>query len=698
MTDSKYKKLFEPAKIGKVQLKNRFVKTAAQTYLFDSGEHRISSLAKAFYGAVAKGGAALVIVETPAMEWPLAETGDRRFRVDNDKYIKDIRELTDVIHKHDCPAFVQFYHRGSWGGALQKNQFPAQRVAASAVTLGPLKSVFDEASEEEAPHALTIAEIEEIVERYLSSALRVAEAGFDGIEINTAGDHLGNSFLSRFWNRRSDKYGAQNMENRTRFTVDILRGIKKRVGNDFPVQILMNAMEIGAGAEGLNIEETKEIARIFQAAGAASLHIRTHWLGLHQGSFCHEVLFYPEPNIPLKEFPKEMDWSRRGPGANVPLAAIMKDIISVPVMTVGGLDADLGEKILREGKADLIGMNRRFFADPDYPNKVFEGRLEDIAPCTHCNNCNKGYNEPRHCRINASFGREQYEVTRAETKKKVLVVGGGPAGMQTARVAAMRGHDVTLYEKGHYLGGSLPLASMVKGVEIEDLPGFIRYFKGQLKKLGVKVYVSREFTPSDIDKIKPDVIVLALGGIPTLPDVPGINNRVVTKSADLYGILRFFIRFTGPKRLRSLTKIWMPIGKNVVIIGGAIQGCQLGEFLTKRNRRVTIADTEPELGKWMYPERKTRLFYWFKKKGVKLIGGVKLEKITADGLSVIIKGNNMSLLKADKILPAIPLAPNLEIVNKLKDSVSEIYTVGDCANPGIIPDATAAGWEVGNKI
>jgi 2,4-dienoyl-CoA reductase (NADPH2) len=239
---------------------------------------------------------------------------------------------------------------------------------------------------------------------------------------------------------------------------------------------------------------------------------------------------------------------------------------------------------------------------------------------------------------------------------------------------------------------------MVKGVEIEDLPGFIRYFKGQLKKLGVKVYVSREFTPSDIDKIKPDVIVLALGGIPTLPDVPGINNRVVTKSADLYGILRFFIRFTGPKRLRSLTKIWMPIGKNVVIIGGAIQGCQLGEFLTKRNRRVTIADTEPELGKWMYPERKTRLFYWFKKKGVKLIGGVKLEKITADGLSVIIKGNNMSLLKADKILPAIPLAPNLEIVNKLKDSVSEIYTVGDCANPGIIPDATAAGWEVGNKI
>jgi 2,4-dienoyl-CoA reductase (NADPH2) len=698
MTESKYKKLFEPAKIGKIQLKNRFVKTAAQTYLFESGEHRVGNLAKAFYGAVAKGGAGLVIVETPAMELPLAETGDRRFRVDDDKYINDIRELTDVIHKYDCPAFVQFYHRGSWGGNLVNNKLRVKRVAASAVTLGKLKSVFDEAAEEEPPKELSIAEIEEITERFIAGAIRAAEAGFDGLEINTAGDHLGNSFLSRFWNKRNDIYGAQNLGNRTRFIVNILNGIKKRVGQDFPVQILMNALEIGAGEEGINTEEAKEIAKILENAGADSLHIRSHWLGMHQGSFCHEVLFYPEPHIPLKEFPKEMDWSRKGPGANVPLAAIIKASVSIPVMTVGGLDADLGEKILREGKADLVGMNRRFFADPDYPNKVFEGRLEDIAPCTHCNNCNKGYNEPRHCRINASFGREQYEVTRTETKKKVLVVGGGPAGMQTARVAAMRGHDVTLYEKGQYLGGSLPLASMVKGVEIEDLPGFIRYFKGQLKKLGVKVYVSKEFTASDIDKIKPDVVVLALGGIPTLPDVSGINNRVVTKSADLYMILRFFIRFIGPKRLRTLTKIWMPIGKNVVIIGGEIQGCQLGEFLTKRSRNVAIVDTEKELGKWMYPERKNRLFYWFRKKDVKLIGGVKLEKIASEGLIVVVKDGNTQILKADKIIPALPLAPNLELLNKLKGTTLKIYTIGDCISPGIIPDATAAGWEVGNKI
>jgi 2,4-dienoyl-CoA reductase (NADPH2) len=142
----------------------------------------------------------------------------------------------------------------------------------------------------------------------------------------------------------------------------------------------------------------------------------------------------------------------------------------------------------------------------------------------------------------------------------------------------------------------------------------------------------------------------------------------------------------------------MPIGKDVVIIGGAIQGCQLGEFLTKRGRKVTIVDAEKELGKWMYPERKTRLFYWFKKKGVKLISGVKLDKITPEGLSIIIKEDNKQFLEAKTIIPAMALAPNLELMNKLKGKVSAIYIVGDCANPGIIPDATAAGWEVGNKI
>ena len=687
---TEYKHLFSPFKIGNVELKNRLVKTAAQTYFFESGEHRVGSLAKAFYGALAKGGAGLVVVETPAMEWPLADTGDRRYRIDDDKYIKDIKGLTDEIHRYGCPAFVQFYHRGPWGGVYKTL---APRVAASAVTL---KSEFD-VHEEEPPHALTIAEIEELVERYASGAVRAAKAGFDGLEINAGADHLFHTFLSRFWNKRDDRYGPQSLESRTKFLVDVIREIKKRVGEDFPVQILMNALEIGAGEEGLTIEEGKAIGRILENSGVDCLHVRSHWAGMHQGSYHQDVLFYPETHIPIEQFPKELDWSRKGPLANVPLAKIMKETVSIPIMTVGGFDAETGEMVLKEGKADLIGMTRRFFADPEYPNKAKEGRLDDIQPCTHCGHCNKSYGEPRHCRINASFGTDRYETAPATGKKKVLVVGGGPAGMQAARIAAVRGHDVTLFEKNHFLGGSLPLAAMVKGFEVEDLTEVIDFFKNQVKKLGVKVKLAREFAPSDVDEIKPDVVVLATGGAPALPEVPGLDRPNVIKSGDLYGTLKFHLRLLGPKKLRDLTKLWMPAGKAIVIIGGAIQGCQLGEFMAKRGRKVTIAETGKEMGDGLAPERKTRLFYWFGKKGVTRVPGVELVEITNEGLVVKEDGTGKTLY-GDNILPALPFVPDHGLAEALKGKVAELYSIGDCGQPGLIPDATSAGWEVGNKI
>ncbi|MBN1381393.1 MAG: hypothetical protein JXA41_06950 [Deltaproteobacteria bacterium] len=317
MVVKRYEKLFSPFKIGNVALRNRIVKTAAQTYFFDSGEHRISERAKAFYGACAKGGAGLIVVETPAMEWPLAEEGDRRFRIDDDKYIKDVSELTAAIHKHGCPAFVQFYHRGPWGGVYHTI---APRVAASAVTL---KSEFD-VHEDDPPHVLTIDEIEELIERYAGYAVRVSQAGFDGLEINAGADHLLHTFLSRFWNKRDDQYGPQTMENRTRFILNIVREIKKRVGEDFPIQILMNGIEIGAGEEGFTMEEARTVAKMLEAAGVDSLHVRSHWCGMHQGSYLHDCLFYPEPHIPIEDFPKELDWSRGGALANVPLAVMIK--------------------------------------------------------------------------------------------------------------------------------------------------------------------------------------------------------------------------------------------------------------------------------------------------------------------------------------------------------------------------------------
>jgi 2,4-dienoyl-CoA reductase (NADPH2) len=692
MAPHKYELLFSPINIGKLRLKNRIVKTAAQTYFFESGENRVGKVAKAFYGAVARGGAGLIVTETPAMEWPLLEEGDRRFRIDNDKYIKNLSELADEVHNYDCPIFSQLYHRGPWSGIYA---LIAEPVSSSAVTY---PSPFD-VHDEKPPHVLTIDEIEELVDRFAAGTHRLQQAGWDGIEINMAADHLFHVFLSRFWNKRDDKYGPQSMENRTRFSLEVIKEIKKRCGQDFPVQILMNAIEIGAGEEGLSLEEGKEIAKIYESVGVDSLHVRSHWLGMHQGSYNQENMFYPEPTFPLSEFPKELDWSMHGACAQLPLAAEIKKVVKIPVETVGHFDAERGEAALREGKADLIGINRRFFADPDYARKVYEGREDDIQPCTHCGTCNTNYNEIRYCRIDAAFGTESYDMApKAAKKKKVVVVGAGPAGMQTARVAAARGHDVALYEAGRYLGGAVQLASMVKGFDIEDLTEFLDFFRGQVKKLNVDIHLHEEFDEKALAKEKPDAVVIAAGGVPSYPKVKGFDNKIVVKTGDLYGMLRFYLWIFGPKLLRRLTKIWMPVGKKVVIIGGAIQGCQLAEYLIKRGRQVTIVEPGDELGRWLVPERKTRLFYWFDKKGIERLTDVKLLEITNKGLSIETKEGEKRFLEANTIIPVMPFAPNKELYDEIKDQVPEVYTIGDCEGPGVIPDATKAGWRIGNAL
>ena len=283
-------------------------------------------------------------------------------------------------------------------------------------------------------------------------------------------------------------------------------------------------------------------------------------------------------------------------------------------------------------------------------------------------------------------------------KKSVLIAGGGPGGMEAARVAAKRGHEVTLVERAGRLGGLLQMAAMVKGLEIEDLPAIVRYFSGQLKKLGVTVRLSTELTGEIIEELKPDVLVVATGGTPTVPDIPGINGPNVVKNTDLHRMLRFFLRFIGPATLRSLTRLWMPIGKRVVIIGGGIQGCELAEFLVKRNRKVTIVDSTEELGIDMIQHLRQQLFWWFREKGVELLPGVKPVAITAKGLTVLTKQGYNRTIPADSIVPAVPMKSNTKLMEEFREKVSEVYTVGDCSNPGIIADAIADGWRVGNAI
>ncbi|HEX2964653.1 MAG TPA: FAD-dependent oxidoreductase [Syntrophorhabdaceae bacterium] len=690
MSNNNFEKLLEPYHIGSVKTRNRMIKSAAGLQYWIQGDNPVTKKALYFFDALARGGVGLIIMESPSIE-----AGGKSFRLDNEKHIKAMSEVTGIIHQHGCPVFVQLANMSNWN--MRKSPEYDTRGASPVC-------VFSEMDNHGfMPRELTIPEIKEIVQKFINNAVGAKNAGFDGVEINTSCSHLLHTFLSPFWNKRHDEYGCDSLENRTRLLVEIIRGIKERLGSDFPVSAIMNGIETGAligvdAGECLNFEDSGKIARIIEKAGADAIQVRSQWIGRHDSSFLTDHLFYPEPPVPLSSFPKELDMSRHGAGANANMAAAVKKMVSIPVITVGRLDPELGEQILREGKADFIAMTRRLFADPELPNKIAAGAVEDIAPCTSCTCC-KAEDTHRRCRINACIGTEKvYSMEPLLKKKKVLIAGGGPGGMEAARVAARRGHEVTLVEKTGRLGGLLHLAAMVKGLEIENLPAIIRYFSGQFKKLGVNVQLSTELTAELVKKLNPDVLVVATGGTPTVPDIRGIDGPNVVKNTDLHRMLKFFLRFVGPGTLRSLTRFWMPIGKKVVIIGGGMHGCELAEFLVKRNRKVTIVDSTEELGTDIIQHLKQQLFWWFRQKNVELLPGVKPIAITEKGLTVLTKQGYNRTIPADTIVPAIPMKSNTKLADDFRGKVAEVYTVGDCGNPGIIADAIAEGWRVGNAI
>jgi 2,4-dienoyl-CoA reductase (NADPH2) len=684
-----FEKLLEPGYIGKLRTKNRIIKVCGGAE--DIGEQNL-----AFHEAIARGGAGLITYGDVAPEVPLGITAPSTKRhMENDSYIPVFSKIAQGIHKNGGLVFMQLFHAGpqAWlKGGLQT-------VSSSTLTESEVK----ELTAAQVPRQLTVADIHDLVDKFASLAERAKKAGFDGVEVNGARMHLINSFLSRAWNKRQDEYGCANLENRARFMVEIIREIKRRLGSDFPISALINGMELDI-PNGITIEEGQGFSRLLQAAGADAIHVRAFgYHGFGSVDQCEKSYYSPETN---KKLPKELDWSHKGKGALVPLAAAMKEVVSIPVIAVSRLDPELGEQILEEGKADYIAMCRRLMADPEMPNKLAAGRFKDIAPCTACDDCSKQLmmGTPIRCRVNAALGGgEEYVIRPAKKKKKVIVVGGGPGGMEAARVAALREHEVILYEKAAKLGGLLPWVAIIKGDEVDNDANLLaKYLKDQITRLGIKIKLGEEFTPSQIGKVKPDAVILAIGGITVVPEIPGIKGRNVLSLDDLHGKLKSFEGIRGANHKITSKALDDFLGEKIVIIGGSVEAFTLAGFLIEHSRDVTIAAE----GNILNSERVfpgdflfMQMGYRYEKKPT-IVKEIKFGEITNKGLTVTTKDGKKQTIESDTIIHALTPKPNTGLLKALEGKVTEIYSVTGSDGKGLdcIMDAIRSGYEVAKVI
>ena len=645
-----FPKLFEPTRIGQMELKNRIVMPPMGTNMGTPDGH-VTEKIISYYEQRAKGGVGLVIVETTCIDAPVGKTTAYQLAIDDDRFIPGLSRIAEVIHRHGARAVLQLQH----GGRGAKSAITGiQPVAPSPV---PMPYGTQVGYEGEMPRELTVSEIKEVVRKFARGAQRARKAGFDGVEIHSTGYYLVAQFLSSTANVRQDEYGG-NLRNRARFLLEIIDAVRETVGEAYPLLCKISAMELGPGS-GITPEEAHQIAQMAEEAGADALEIAAMLWGI---------------------IPRLPPTTAEAPGGLLPFVEAMKKVVKIPLIAEGRITPELGEKTLQEGKADLIAIGKGLIADPDLPMKAASGRVDEIRPCIGCLRCidnqtvkGKGIM----CSVNAAAGKErESEIKPAGRSKKVLVVGGGPAGMEAAITAALRGHQVTLYEKQARLGGQL-LEAVIPPHK-DNLPPFVEYLTSQMTKRGVDVRLGVEATVELISAAKPDAVVLAAGVNPSVPRIPGIDRaNVITAKQVLNGA---------------------KVGDAVAVIGGGLVGCETAEYLAKQRKKVTIVEMLDEVAGVMPLALRKLLLARLAYMKVTVLTGVKCQELTEGGLLIITREGQEKTIAADSVVLAAGGRPNTALLADLKRTVPAVHLAGDCVEPRGIAEAVADGRSVGLAV
>ena len=680
-------KLFKPGRIGRLSLRNRIIMAPMGIRVVGG---RLLQRDIDYYEARAAGGTGLITTGVGFITSEIEPIPDC-IHVCNEN-LDVLTQLAEAVHRHGAKLSVEFT-AGFGRVASLKQMSKGHPVAPSP---SPCFWAPDVIARE-----LTIEKIEGLVRSFESAAKLIVTAGADAVTFHAHEGYLFDQFQTALWNKRTDKYGG-DLEGRLTLALEAIEAVKRGAGADFPIIFRFGLTHYLEG--GREVEEGLDIARRVEAAGVDAIEV---------DAGCYETHHWPHPT------------AYQALGCMIDLAGMTKKVVNVPVITVGKLgDPKLAERVLREGKADFICMGRPLLADPDWANKAKEGRWEDIRPCIGSSDgCSRRLLTEQYvsCQVNPATGMEkEYALKPAEKKKSVLVVGGGPGGMEAARVAALRGHQVTLWEKGHALGGNIRLSSVPDFKQ--EYRKLIDYLSTQIKKLGVTVRLGKEATPEAVQELKPDAVILATGGIPYYPEIPGKDGDNVTSSLDISKMFRgllpwsaikkkkgwqkiiwfggnIFGRFLKPSVIAWLSRFWLPFGKRVIIIGGGYDGCEMGVFLTQKGRRVAIVESsglDNVAGDLFYRDR-NYLLSMLNDNKVELLTDKPLE-ITDQGVAVADKDGNKSTLAADTVMLTIEMKPNQELLEALKGKVPEVYAIGDCVEPRRIIGTMWEGYHTARLV
>ncbi|PRI14368.1 FAD-dependent oxidoreductase [Mycobacterium shigaense] len=671
--------LLAPGRIGAMTVCNRVVMSPMET-MYGTADGLPSQRTRDYFAARAKGGVGLITLGATGVDHQHPETPGG-LHLATDAAVDAHRALVEVVHEHGAKIQPQIVHAGPDG--LGPEMFGVASVGPSVIP----SYLTGRPSSEISKQQLT-----GVFDLFKAAVRRAAEAGYDGIELHAAhGYMLLGSFLAPQRNRRTDEYRGDSAHGRVQVVLEALSAIRSEIGDALPITLRISGYERVAG--GRPIYETARMAPELVAAGVDAFHV--------SGGVIDRLVT------------GMVNSADDGDALNVGAAAAVKQVVDVPVIVVGRIhDPERAERILAEGRADFIAMGRPLLADPELPRKIQTGQAHRVRSCISCENCIDAMEQrfSVDCAVNPRTGKErELSAHRAPRAKRVVVIGGGPAGLEAARVAANRGHDVTLFERAQQLGGALRWAAVLHP---ENQP-FLRYLRDEIKLSGTKVVLGQAISVGDVVANAPDAVVVATGGHVAVPAIegsdlphvhtgPGLRELLGGQAgaanpawqrlgASLLGGWRQ--RLVQPAAVRLATRAWMPLGRRVVIIGGDLVALELAEFLASRDRLVSILEAGKDIAPEVGNKRKTEHMNRLDRLGVAVHVRAAVERITAKALMFTPAGGATRQLPADSVVVAGTVEPDTTLFDALVAAMpdTQVHAAGDCSGLGLIRKATEEG-------